>query len=221
VIEPGLPPRELSRLDSKNWTPTPESLQHSLADRLTSLADRMDAILLMDQVDRPETGVVTAPVRLAAHSASRTHAGLIVLADSRQGLRHFPPLTFKMNAAELAACTGEPSEDRNLSTITDRAAELAERNGQPVFVTLAERGIIGAIPGLGGRHVPALPARGPIDIVGAGDSVTANLAAALAAGAEIVEAMELAMIAASIVIHQLGTTGTASTEQIAEHLALV
>ena len=57
--------------------------------------------------------------------------------------------------------------------------------------------------------------RGPIDIVGAGDSVTANLAAARAGGADLGEAMELAMAAASLVIHQLGTTGTASVAQIA------
>jgi len=57
-----------------------------------------------------------------------------------------------------------------------------------------------------------------IDIVGAGDSVTAGLAAALAAGAAPQEAMLLAMAAASTVIHQLGTTGTASLVQIGELL---
>ena len=84
-----------------------------------------------------------------------------------------------------------------------------QRTGQPVFVTLAECGIVGALPGQRPEHVPAHPVRGPIDIVGAGDAVTANLAAALAAGADAREAMELAMAAASLVIHQLGTTGAA------------
>jgi bifunctional ADP-heptose synthase (sugar kinase/adenylyltransferase) len=37
----------------------------------------------------------------------------------------------------------------------------------------------------------------------------------LAAGADLGEALELANVAASIVIHQLGTTGTASVDQIA------
>ena len=93
--------------------------------------------------------------------------------------------------------------------------DLARGTGQPVFVTLAERGIVGAFPGQRPEHVPAYPVRGPIDVVGAGDAVTANLAAALAAGADLREAMELAMAAASLVIHQLGTTGTASIRQIA------
>ena len=62
--------------------------------------------------------------------------------------------------------------------------------------------------------MPCLPVRGEIDIVGAGDAVMANLAVALAAGAETGEAMRLAMAAASVVVHQLGTTGTANLEEI-------
>jgi bifunctional ADP-heptose synthase (sugar kinase/adenylyltransferase) len=42
----------------------------------------------------------------------------------------------------------------------------------------------------------------------------ANLSMALAAGAEIIEAMRFSMAAASVVVHQLGTTGTASLEEI-------
>ena len=87
--------------------------------------------------------------------------------------------------------------------------------GQPVFVTMAECGIVGAVPGERPEHVMAYPVRGPIDVVGAGDAVAANLATALAAGAGMREAMELAMAAASLVIHQIGTTGTASVSQIA------
>ena len=68
------------------------------------------------------------------------------------------------------------------------------------------------------EHVPSLPLRGPIDIVGAGDSVTANLTVALAAGAGLREALELANAGASIVVHQLGTTGTATPAQIRRRL---
>jgi rfaE bifunctional protein kinase chain/domain len=217
VMEPGMPPRELNRLDSKNWTPTPVELQRELADRVEALARRVDVLLLMDQVEVPETGVVTHLVAEAAHAALQIHGRLTVLADSRRGVQHFPPLAFKMNAAELARMTGAaPSTDPD--AVMDQASRLAGDNGQPVFVTLAERGMVGAMPGLPPEHVPAHPVRGPIDIVGAGDSVTANLAAALAAGADAREAMQLAMAAASVVIHQLGTTGTASVAQIANLL---
>ena len=38
VLEPGQPPRELSRLDSKNWHLAPEALQKKLADAVRALA---------------------------------------------------------------------------------------------------------------------------------------------------------------------------------------
>jgi bifunctional ADP-heptose synthase (sugar kinase/adenylyltransferase) len=83
---------------------------------------------------------------------------------------------------------------------------------------LAEGGIIGATSEGEATHSPALPVRGEIDIVGAGDAVTANLAAALAGGAELSEALALANAGASVVIHKLGTTGTASVEEMCEAL---
>jgi bifunctional ADP-heptose synthase (sugar kinase/adenylyltransferase) len=217
VLENGGPPRELSRLDSKNWTPTPEALQRALAESVMALAESVDAIILLEQTDLPETGVITRVVREAAHEALRRRPGLLVLADSRRGLRDFPPVAFKMNAAELCALLGE-TPPLNFERIAPCAAELARRNGQPVFVTVSENGMIGALPGGVVEHVPALPVRGPIDIVGAGDSVTANLTTALSAGATLREAMTLAMAAASVVVHQLGTTGTAKPAQIAERM---
>lgn len=216
VIAPGEPPRELNRFDSKNWAPTPLDLQRDLIARIVTLAKRVDAILLMDQVDLPETGVVTRAVSEAVRNVLASRDGLIVLADSRRGFGDFPPLPFKMNAAELARMLDEPAAGRE--AIASRAAALAGRHGHPVYVTMAEGGIVGALPGRDPEHVPAHPVRGTIDVVGAGDAVTANLGAALAAGASIREAMSIAMTAASLVIHQLGTTGSASPSQIADLL---
>ena len=211
------PPRELNRLDSKNWTNTPPGVEVELIENLQALASTADAIVLMEQVDIEESGVITRAFREAVYKEQvrRTHENrpLLTIADSRRGLREFPPLGFKMNAAELKRLTGS---DHAFSPDTAREviAELARRNGQPVFVTFAEKGILGA-DGLGAvEHVEAFPVKGPIDIVGAGDSVTANLTAALAAGAALREAMELAMAGASIVIHQLGTTGEANAADL-------
>jgi bifunctional ADP-heptose synthase (sugar kinase/adenylyltransferase) len=95
---------------------------------------------------------------------------------------------------------------------------MARSNGRHVFITLAERGIVGAGPDGSTAHVPAHPVLGPIYVVGAGDSVIDNLALALAAGASPSEAMEMAMAAAHCVIHQLGTTGTAGVDQIRERI---
>jgi bifunctional ADP-heptose synthase (sugar kinase/adenylyltransferase) len=181
-------------------------------DALLKLAD-VDAFILLDQVDAPETGVVTRRILESVDSLARNRPDLWILADSRRGLRDFPAVTFKMNAAELSALTGA-EQNLPLDELKTIATTLARRQGRNVFVTLSERGILGASPKEEVEHVPAMPVRGPIDIVGAGDAVTANLTAALAGGATMREAMEIAMTAASIVIHQLGTTGTASVNEI-------
>ena len=124
-----------------------------------------------------------------------------------------------MNRSELGRLLdgGAPGD---VGQTQDAAIRLARQHGRDVFVTLAEEGLLGATPGGQASYWPALPVRGEIDIVGAGDSVTANLAAALAAGASVDEALELARAASSVVIHQLGTTGTASVRQITEVMAM-
>ncbi len=217
VMTPGKAPAELNRLDSKNWTPTPAILQGRLIDCVGRLAAQVDAMILMDQVDIPETGVVTSKVLEAIGAVVKELPELMILADSRRGLRGYPRVALKMNAAELAALTGSgPKLD--IAAIQQSAAALAREKDRPVFVTLAERGVVCSSPWTEPTHVHALPVRGEIDIVGAGDSVTANLTAAIASGATLREASEIAMAASSIVIHQLGTTGTARVPQIAELL---
>ena len=217
VCRPGEPPEELNRLDSKNWTPTPPALIERILAGLKAASTGADAVIVLEQVDRPETGVVTEAVREALGALAAARPDLPILADSRRGLTGWPAVSFKMNAAELSSLI-DPSTF-HIQDAPDAASALATRAGRPVFVTLAERGILGATPDGAVEHVPALPVRGPIDIVGAGDAVTANLAAALAAGATVREAIELAAIASSIVIHKLGTTGTASVPEMANLMA--
>ncbi|MCW5556710.1 MAG: carbohydrate kinase [Verrucomicrobiae bacterium] len=217
IHQAGEPPRELNRLDLKNWSATPESAENALMDALAAAAASVDGIIVMDQVDVEESGVVTRRFQERLGALARERPDLLLLADSRRGLGGWPPVVFKMNARELGALTGRPVA--SVSEVRSACAELAARNRRPAFVTLAEQGIVGADSDGVAWHVPAFPIRGPIDIVGAGDAVSANLTAALAAGAAVPEAMELAMAAASEVIHQLGTTGTASVAQLRERLS--
>jgi len=217
IVAKGRPPRELNRLDIKNWDRTPPLVQNQLLQAVREAAGHVDALIVMDQVDEPDTGVVTADVVQELHDLVARRPEWLVLADSRRGLLGYPPVCLKMNRAELSQLT-RLCLQASLQEIGKAAAALAQHNGQPVFVTLAEQGLLGAAPQGTVDHLPAFPLRGEIDVVGAGDAVSANLAAALAAGASIREALELASAAASIVIHQLGTTGTASVAQLQEFI---
>ncbi len=205
-------PRELNRLDFKNWSSTPRAVEDALIRSIRSLGRSVDAFILLDQVDVPDTGVLTARVLDAVGGIAARKPGLLILADSRRGFRHFPPVGFKMNGSELGRAVGMAHRS-DVEWIQQQAAAIASQTGRHVFVTMAEEGMVGADAGGSTAHVTALPTRGPIDIVGAGDSVTANLTAALLGGATLHEALEIANAAASVVIHQVGTTGTASVAQ--------
>ncbi|MEZ5413075.1 MAG: PfkB family carbohydrate kinase [Opitutaceae bacterium] len=212
----GQPPEELSRLDIKDWTPTPPVIEERLIASLRELAPQLDVLIVMDQAGVAGMGAITDKVLAAIAELQRALPGLIVMADSRHGLGRFPALTYKMNAAEFTVLT--QSKAQSIEDIQRGADEFAARNHRAVFVTLAEQGIIGAAPGTKDCHVPALPLRGPIDVVGAGDTATATLALALAAQATLREAMELAQAAASLVVHQLGTTGVAKPAEMRQLL---
>ena len=227
---PGKAPVELSRLDIKNWAPTPADVEGELCSALRDLAPQFHALIVMDQAGVPGCGVITPAILRTVRDLAIAHPKLVVLADSRHGLGQFPPLVFKMNVAEFAALTSPAKSKRAIGDVDHAAAaltladimagadRLAQAGKRAVFITLAERGIIGAAPGEPAQHVPALPVRGAIDVVGAGDAVTAALTLALAAGATLREAMELAQAAASFVIHQLGTTGAARVSDIRKKL---
>jgi len=216
LMHRGKAPEELNRLDVKNWTPTPELLQGQVIEQLRAVAEKVDALILLDQVELPETGVLTKRVLESVREFTSDRPDFLILADSRRSLRGYPKVSLKMNEAELSALARSEGKMDPADAI-QKALLLSEEYGHYVFVTMAEHGMIGAFQREVER-VSALPLRGQIDIVGAGDSVTANLAAGLAAGAGLKEALQLAQLAASIVIHQLGTTGTASVKQLAELL---
>jgi rfaE bifunctional protein kinase chain/domain len=213
LVSRNRPPRELNRLDFKNWSPTPARLQRRLAEALRALAPGVDAMIVLDQVDVPETGVISRRLLQAIRAIKKERPDLLVLADSRQSLQGYPSVSLKMNRAELSRLAGK-ARPVPLRDVGPTATALAREKGNCCFVTLAENGMVGAGADGAVEWLAALPVRGEIDVVGAGDCVTANLAAALAAGASLREALQLANAAASVVVHKLGTTGTASVAEI-------
>jgi rfaE bifunctional protein kinase chain/domain len=213
LIGPGKQPVELNRLDTKNWDATPQIVETNLIAQLQGVARSIDGMIVLDQVSLAGTGVITKRVLEAIAELGEGNERVLIIADSRRGLKDFRNITWKMNLAELASLVGATKE-LSLQDVERIAVELARDQKRMVFVTLAEKGLIGATPAGESAHAPALPVRGEIDIVGAGDSVTANLTAALLSGASLMEALEIATAAASVVIHKLGTTGTASVQEI-------
>lgn len=90
---------------------------------------------------------------------------------------------------------------------------LADLEAEEVLVTRGEEGMTLFSRGKKPRHFPTRASE-VYDVTGAGDTVISLLAAALAAGASIYQAIELANAAAGIVIRELGTAVVSSQEII-------
>jgi len=113
------------------------------------------------------------------------------------------------NLHEFEAIVGECAREQD---IADKGLALIERlDLEALLVTRGEQGMTLLRADHPPLHLPAR-AREVFDVTGAGDTVISVLAASLAAGQELPEAMALANIAAGIVVAKLGTATVSGPE---------
>jgi rfaE bifunctional protein kinase chain/domain len=215
LLETGRPPRELNRLDIKNRSLLPVSIENRLINALREIWPRVDGLVVLDQVSEPGCGVITTRVRDLLAELGDADPVKLILADSRQRINHFRSVCLKPNQVECEAAVRETG--MAAASISDGTMLLAKQTGRSVFCTQGHHGIWVADPqSPAGQaiQVPAYPVTGPIDIVGAGDSTSAGIACAIAAGASLQGAAAFGNLVSSITIQQIGTTGTANPDQI-------
>src|SRR5690606_27310847 len=113
------------------------------------------------------------------------------------------------NRRELAEASGLPTGDA--AEVTAAARAVMQRAGLgAVLATRSEQGMT-LVDADGEHHLPA-EAREVFDVSGAGDTVVAALAAALAAGLDQLSAARLANVAAGIVVGKAGTAVASPAE---------
>jgi len=208
-------PEELSRLDFRSRTPTPAALEDEIIRRLRDAVAGADVVVAMDQVPEPENGVLTRRVKAALADVARAHPEKVFIGDSRTSPGDFAAVRMKTNRAELARHFGAAPAAADVQAL---ALQWSGDLGRDVFATLAEQGIVAASEGRA-VHVPGIRVEPPIDVTGAGDAVLASIAMALGAGADAFEAAEIGNLAGAVVVRKIGTTGTASVEELAAILA--
>ncbi|MBM4090659.1 MAG: carbohydrate kinase [Planctomycetes bacterium] len=215
---PGLP-GEHSRYDTKNRTPTPEAVQQQMIDSLDQLLPTLKALIVLDQVEERDCGVVTARVRETLADRAQSHRHVVFWADSRHRIRLFSDVLTKVNQFELVGRTNPTPGDRvELDQLVAAIIRARTRTGAPVCVTRGPLGMLVSDPEP--TVVPGVRLKGPIDETGAGDGATAGAVLALAAGASLAEAALVGNLVASITVQQLGTTGTASVDELAPRLEM-
>ncbi len=173
-----------------------------------------DALILEDY----NKGVLV--VSVIAHAIARANAkGIPIVVDPkyRNFFAYAGATVFKPNRRELDAALGAAVDLDH----PDALPEVLERLGvNNLLLTLSEKGMaLVHRTTAGGRPTAAVAvdriattAREVYDVVGAGDTVSAYLAAMLAAGATPLEAAEIANFAAGVEVGKLGAATVTPAE---------
>ena len=180
------------------------------------MVPEVDGIIIADQVQERNFGVITDRVREEMASLARTRPDTFVLADSRVRIGEYRRMLLKPNRDEAVKAVHPNYKGPTDNTLAEQCGKrLFEQTQKPVYLTLSEEGLL-LITADGCEHIPGVTVPAPTDPVGAGDSTTAGIIAALCAGASYAEAGLIGNLIASITVQQLGATGTASPEQVRE-----
>jgi D-beta-D-heptose 7-phosphate kinase/D-beta-D-heptose 1-phosphate adenosyltransferase len=194
--------QQLLRLDFEQPPLAPGNT--SLAERLPALLEGCDMLVLSDYAK----GALAEPAALIACARERN---IPVLVDPKGSdfSRYRGATLLTPNLQELEAVVGACPTEAELVSRGERL--MAELGFAALLVTRGEHGMTLLRPGQEELHLPAR-AREVFDVTGAGDTVLAVLAAALAAGAQLPQAAALANIAAGIVVGKLGTASVSAPE---------
>ena len=211
---------ELNRIDIINRSPNSESLNKTLVENVQKAIQTYDGILVVEQVKLDGYGTMSPLLREALTNVSETYPEKIIMVDSRHFAANYKNVSLKLNLSEaLAAVSDSPSDfreifpDQSIPAARAYAAALWETFGKPIFITLGSQGIAGMAGGTF-FHYPGYQIGGPIDIVGAGDSVLAGIGLAMCVGASPQEAAYIGNLVGSITVQQIGTTGIATQEDL-------
>ena len=205
--------QQMLRLDTERSEPRPQADYDKLIQRVLARLPECDALVLSDYAK----GSFSAEVCQALIQAAR-EKGIPVLVDPKSAdfSRYRGATTICPNLAEISAAAREPEWTR-VHGIEEPlcAAESMVRELSLDFLTatLSEKGIALVRPGKI-FTAPAV-ARKVFDVSGAGDTVIAVLALCLASALSPETAVQLANLAAGIVVGKVGTVPVEKHELLA------
>ena len=199
--------QQIVRFDKEQTQPLSPVLQQQLLRNFQTQLPAGAAVIFEDY----GKGVLTQSVLNALHRISQ-RAGKITTADpnAKHLLRYAGLTAITPNRVEAFAAAGlinPPALDDVLADaplLKCGAKLLRQWRPENLLITLGEHGMCLFRSGQKPHHIPTV-AQEVFDVSGAGDTAIATLTLALAAGAQPVEAAEIANHAAGIVVGKVGT----------------
>lgn len=205
--------QQVVRFDRESDADLPEDACEQLRAQIRESLRDSNVLVLEDY----NKGVLAPDVIAAALEAARDASVPVIVDPKFRNIFEYQRATvFKPNAMELTSALGVPIEPEN-----DQWLEEARRrfDCDHLLVTLGEAGMVVRSRSGSTARIPAV-AREVYDVSGAGDTVTAFVAMALATGAEMHEAALVANFAAAIEVGKPGVATVAPDdlrEMVAHH----
>jgi D-beta-D-heptose 7-phosphate kinase/D-beta-D-heptose 1-phosphate adenosyltransferase len=192
------------RVDEESTHPIAASLLQKVVDRVDSLLSSCDVVILSDYAK----GFLTPDLlQKVIHSASRKERRTVIDPKGGDYSRYNGAYVLTPNRMEALVAAGFPPTHKDSSTAAARLLDTLQV--EAVLVTEGDEGMTLYARSHSPQHVPAL-ARTVYDVTGAGDTVIATLSLALAAGASLWTASQLANVSAGLAVEQVGTTAVTS-----------
>jgi D-beta-D-heptose 7-phosphate kinase/D-beta-D-heptose 1-phosphate adenosyltransferase len=200
------------RADRESRNPVTGKLEEKIVSCLKDALKQADAFVVSDY----DKGVVTPSILREILPVA--YEQVPVLIDPKlRNFNSYRPATL-VTPNHLEALRMSDSEDHSDDGSHHAAKVIREKLGcDAVLITRGDRGMM-LLEGDGQPVYVETAAREVYDVTGAGDTVIATLAAALATGATMFEAATLANHAAGIVVGKVGTA-TASAEELIQTFA--
>lgn len=194
--------QQLLRMDFEDKFDLSDSA--SLVDKVAQQIADVDVLILSDYA-KGSLQDCQALIALARD------AQVPVLVDPKGNdfLRYRGATMLTPNFHELEAVVGKCTSELDL--VNKGEALMQQLELKALLVTRSEHGMTLLRPGMPELHLPAR-GREVFDVTGAGDTVIATLAAAIASGQPMPEATALANIAAGIVVGKSGTAAVSGPE---------
>jgi D-beta-D-heptose 7-phosphate kinase/D-beta-D-heptose 1-phosphate adenosyltransferase len=201
--------QQVARVDYEGDADVSGATLDALLRHVGAAAHQAGAVVLSDY----RKGVVCPGViEAAVRSARASGAPLIVDPKVPQAERYRGAtiLTPNHHEAELMTQMAIRSPD----DVRQAARALADRTGASILITWGEHGmwVLDRSPGTPAEAAIAASAREVADVTGAGDTVVAVVALAVAAGAGLVDAARLATLAAGLVVARFGPATVTAAE---------
>lgn len=203
--------QQLLRLDVESREQFTDADSQAIMQAALGALNGVQAVILSDYAK----GALSEALCRSVIDAARAK-GIPVFVDpkARDLSKYAGATTICPNLQELSLATGVPAY--SVDALLHAAHGLLDTlNIEFLTVTMSERGIRVLQANAPDLHSPA-KAREVFDVSGAGDTVIATLAASLAGGLQLRSAIELANLAAGIVVAKIGTVPISAAEIVSQ-----